>query len=152
MNRIDQFIQALEGMQIVNESAVGIFLDDPIEFINNYQYTGGATPRDDPDRLGIICIDGAIYLQVIKICSDLKKVGAYSSALTLIDTFMEKLEHLKKDPTVNSSWKLCIDSSLSELYDFRLKTLEERDDEQSRREAVLAKYNGIINRLIDGGK
>lgn len=151
MNKIDQFIQALEGMTIVNESAVGVFLDDPIEFIDSYQYASG-TSRDDPDRLGIICIDGAIYCQVMKICGDLKKVGAYSSALTLIDAFMEKLEHLKEDPTVNSSWELCIDSSLNELRDFRLKTLEERDDEQSRREAVLAKYNGIINRLIDGGK
>lgn len=143
---IEQFISALDDMMIAEEGTLGIFMNNPIDFIENYQFKSG-TSKENPDRLGIICLDGHIYCQIMQACNDLIRINAYDSALLLIGKFIDKLEVLKEDSRINDSWKLCIDSSLEELRDYRLKTREKRDDYYSTREAVLAKYNRLLTQI-----
>lgn len=152
MNRddmaIEQFISALDDMMIAEEGTLGIFMNNPIDFIENYQFKSGAS-KENPYRLGIICLDGHIYCQVIHACNELININAFDAALLLIGKFIDKLEMLKEDSRINDSWKLCIDSSLEELRDYQLKTMEKRDDCYSKRGAILAKYNRLLSQLDD---
>ncbi len=144
---VGSFIIALENMMIAQEGTLELFMDDPIHYIDYYQYNGGKVSRDDPERLGIINLDGEIYLQVMAAVREFVSVNMYASALGLMETFLERLTTIYNDKETPGDWKVLIENTVREVKDRILKVKEQRDTYESKRAAINGKYQSLLKKL-----
>lgn len=144
---VGSFIIAMENMMIAQEGTLELFMKDPIHYIDYYQYNYGKVSRDDPERLGIINLDGEIYLQVMGAVKELVSVNMYASALAIMETFLERLMTIYNDKGTSSDWKVLIEDIIREVKDRMLKVEEHRDTYESKRASISGKYQNLLKKL-----
>lgn len=120
-----------------NYSDISQFLEDPERYLNDF-YNG----INDNLYTTPISTGGNSFLSVDKACAELIKVNAFTEALYIYQTFMDRLESIKsglaKDDVQN------VNGTIDELKKRILDTMKTRDDYVSLRKSTLAKYSAII--------
>jgi hypothetical protein len=91
-----------------------------------------------------ISTGGMVYTTIDKACQELIKVNAYTEALALCQSFLDKIESIKenlaKEDLQNVNW------SEDEIKKSILNIMKMRDDYTSLRKSTIARYSALVNK------
>ena len=73
------------------------------------------------------------------------KVNAYTEALLIYQSFIEKLEILSED--LGKQDKTVINNTIDVIQGLVLNTMKEREEYQSKRKSIIAKYSYLTKNL-----
>lgn len=118
-------------------SDISIFFKDGDFFLEGYHKNNPGEIYTEP--LGI---EGIVYSSIIKAGKELTNVNAYTEALRIYQTFIDKLEMIAEG--LNTQDKRNIETSIDTIQGLVLDTMKARDSYQARRRSTISKYSGII--------
>lgn len=117
-------------------SDISIFFKDEDFFLSSYHKNNPEETYTEPLGVG-----GIVHNSVLKACKELVSVNAYTEALRIYQTFIDKLEciadGLDKRNVSN------IQSSIDVMQGMVLETMKQRDSYYSRRKSIISKYSGL---------
>ena len=120
-----------------NYSDISQFLEDSERYLDSSYKIGNDALYTTPISTG-----GDAFVSIDKACAELIKVKAFTEALYIYQSFVDRLKSLKsglsKDDVKN------IDGTIEETKKRILDTMKLRDDYVSLRKSTLAKYSAII--------
>lgn len=121
-------------------SDISIFFKDDFFYLESYH-------KNHPDEFYTepLGIDGIVSNSIIKAGKDLVKVNAYTEALLIYQSFIEKLEILSED--LGKQDKTVINNTIDVIQGLVLNTMKEREEYQSKRKSIIAKYSYLTKNL-----
>lgn len=142
-NKCKRIQDGLDSLMLpANEaySDVSLFFKDDEFYLESYHKNNPGEVYTEP--LGM---EGIVCNSVIKAGKELTKVNAYTEALLIYQTFIDKLEKMSEG--LNKQDKRNLENSIDIIQGLVLNTMKERDEYQSRRKSVIARYSGLTKNL-----
>lgn len=136
MDSIDSFmLPAIEEY-----SDISVFFKDQDLYLDSYH-------KNNPEELyteplgykGIVCDS------IIKAGRELTKVNAFTEALLLYQTFIERLEIIGDG--LARQEKAILENTIDVMQGIVLDTMRARDEYHSKRKATIARYSSLIKSL-----
>lgn len=141
--RCQNIIDELEAYMIPateEYSDISIFFEDDFFYLESYH-------KNHPDEFYVepLGIDGIVSNSIIKAGKDLVKVNAYTEALLIYQSFIEKLEILAED--IDKRDKSILKNTIDVIQGLVLDTMKEREEYHSKRKSIIAKYSYLTKKL-----
>lgn len=133
-------IDSLEGLMLPateDYSDISIFFSDEELYLQGYHKNNPGEVYTEP--LGV---NGIVFNSVKKAGKELISVNAYTEALRIYQTFIEKLELILDD--LGKSERGNIENSIDVLQGMVLDSMKARDSYHSRRKSIISKYSGLV--------
>lgn len=145
MDVIGKFINSLD---IATESISDIttFIDNPDFYL---EATNKKTSFEGEHRSYVEALQtgGRLYQSIITIGNELIRVNAYAEAIRLYSAMIDRFTIFSKDSDLTKDDVEEIKWSISELKTTLMNVLSLRDEYNSKRKSVIAKYSDLLNML-----
>lgn len=140
------FLESLVGhkdMVTESYSDISIFLSESETYLDGIY---NKNKSGDPDAAYTLPISsgGEVTMSIMKACKDLISVKAFTEALFIYQTYLDRLEDLKEN--LKQDDIMVIQDTIGCIQGEILNTVKERDDFYSNRKSILARYSGIIKK------
>lgn len=142
-DRCQNIITGLDSLMLpANEeySDISLFFKDDDFYLESYHKNNPGEIYTEP--LGM---EGVVCNSVIKAGKELTKVNAYTEALLIYQSFIDKLEQTSEG--LNKQDKRNLENSIDIIQGLVLNTMKERDEYHSKRKSVIARYSELIKKL-----
>lgn len=147
MNILEELLGS-KDVAIEALSDITLFIDNPdfyLETTNrNLKFEGD--PRDI-DYTEVMHSDGKLYCSIVAVCNDFVKVNAYTEAIRLYTAMIDKFTEFSKDSSLTKDDVEALNWSIAELKNNLMGVISARDDYNSKRKSVLAKYEDLLKAL-----
>lgn len=121
-------------------SDISIFFKDQDFYLESYHKNNPEEFYTEPlGYRGIVCDS------IIKAGRELTKVNAFTEALLLYQSFIDRLEIIGDG--LNRQEKAILENTVDMIQGIVLDTMRARDDYQSKRKATIARYSSLIKSL-----
>lgn len=142
-DRCQNIINGLDSLMLpANEeySDISLFFKDDDFYLESYHKNNPEEIYTEP--LGI---EGVVANSVIKAGRELTKVNAYTEALLIYQSFIDKLEMVSEG--LDRFDRGNIQNTIDTIQGFVLDTMKERDEYHSKRKSIIARYSGLTKNL-----
>lgn len=118
-------------------SDISVFFNDCDLYMEGYHKNNPGDLYTEP--LGV---DGVVYTSVIKAGKELISVNAYTEALRIYQTTIDKLEEIAEG--LNKKDQENVRASIDNLQGLVLTTMKLRDSYQAKRRSIISKYSNLV--------
>lgn len=118
-------------------SDISIFFKDSDLYLEGYGKNNPGETYTEP-----LSMDGIVCASVIKAGKELVNVNAYTEALRIYQSFIDKLEEISDG--LGKQDRQNIEITVDIIQGLVLNTMKARDSYQSRRRSIISKYSGLV--------